>query len=71
MDSIQPGWNLLCSGIGCIWAAVLLFAYFYPICLSFAGQGAMILLVVEEVIPENSNTISFTDIATMGFKGGI
>jgi len=49
------------------WSCVPCFsAYFTLIALSFCS-GAMIFVVREEVIPENSNKIKFTDIATMGF----
>lgn len=48
--------------------AVLTFEPILPYALSFAA-GAMIFVVVEEVIPESQQE-SFTDIATMGFIGG-
>ncbi len=48
--------------------AVLTFEPILPYALSFAA-GAMIFVVVEEVIPESQQE-NFTDIATMGFIGG-
>lgn len=48
--------------------AVLAFQPILPYALSFAA-GAMIFVVVEEVIPETQQD-RFTDIATMGFIGG-
>jgi ZIP family zinc transporter len=48
--------------------AVLTFEPILPYALSFAA-GAMIFVVVEEVIPESQQE-RFTDIATMGFIGG-
>lgn len=48
--------------------AVLTFEPILPYALSFAA-GAMIFVVVEEVIPETQQD-RFTDIATMGFIGG-
>ena len=39
-----------------------------PYALSFAA-GAMIFVVVEEVIPETQRD-KYTDIATLGFIGG-
>lgn len=48
--------------------AVLTFEPILPYALSFAA-GAMIFVVVEEVIPESQQE-KFTDIATMGFIGG-
>jgi len=48
--------------------AVLTFQPILPYALSFAA-GAMIFVVVEEVIPETQQD-KFTDIATMGFIGG-
>ena len=47
---------------------VLTFEPILPYALSFAA-GAMIFVVVEEVIPESQQE-RFTDIATMGFIGG-
>ncbi len=48
--------------------AVLTFQPILPYALSFAA-GAMIFVVVEEVIPETQRD-KYTDIATMGFIGG-
>ena len=48
--------------------AVMTFQPILPYALSFAA-GAMIFVVVEEVIPETQQD-KFTDIATMGFIGG-
>ena len=48
--------------------AVLTFQPILPYALSFAA-GAMIFVVVEEVIPEAQQD-KYTDIATMGFVGG-
>jgi ZIP family zinc transporter len=48
--------------------AVLTFEPILPYALSFAA-GAMIFVVVEEVIPETQQD-KYTDIATLGFIGG-
>lgn len=48
--------------------AVLTFEPILPYALAFAA-GAMIFVVVEEVIPETQRD-NFTDIATLGFIGG-
>lgn len=48
--------------------AVLTFQPILPYALSFAA-GAMIFVVVEEVIPETQRD-RYTDVATMGFIGG-
>lgn len=48
--------------------AVLTFEPILPYALSFAA-GAMIFVVVEEVVPESQQE-NFTDIATLGFIGG-
>lgn len=48
--------------------AVLTFEPILPYALSFAA-GAMIFVVVEEVIPETQRD-KYTDIATLGFIGG-
>jgi zinc transporter, ZIP family len=48
--------------------AVMTFEPILPYALSFAA-GAMIFVVVEEVIPESQQE-RYTDIATMGFIGG-
>jgi ZIP family zinc transporter len=48
--------------------AVLTFQPILPYALSFAA-GAMIFVVVEEVIPETQQD-KYTDIATLGFIGG-
>lgn len=48
--------------------AVLTFEPILPYALSFAA-GAMIFVVVEEVIPESQQE-KFTDIASLGFIGG-
>ena len=48
--------------------AVVTFEPILPYALSFAA-GAMIFVVVEEVIPETQQD-KYTDIATMGFIGG-
>lgn len=48
--------------------AVLTFEPILPYALAFAA-GAMIFVVVEEVIPETQQD-KYTDIATMGFIGG-
>lgn len=48
--------------------AVLTFEPILPYALSFAA-GAMIYVVVEEVIPETQRD-KYTDIATLGFIGG-
>jgi zinc transporter, ZIP family len=48
--------------------AVMTFQPILPYALSFAA-GAMIFVVVEEVIPETQQD-KFTDIATLGFIGG-
>lgn len=48
--------------------AVMTFEPILPYALSFAA-GAMIFVVVEEVIPESQQE-RFTDISTMGFIGG-
>lgn len=55
------------AGVVGAWA-VLTFQPILPYALSFAA-GAMIFVVVEEVIPETQQD-KFTDIATMGFIGG-
>lgn len=49
-------------------AAVMTFEPILPYALAFAA-GAMIYVVVEEVIPETQKD-RFTDIATLGFIGG-
>ena len=48
--------------------AVMTFQPILPYALSFAA-GAMIFVVVEEVIPETQRD-KYTDIATLGFVGG-
>ena len=48
--------------------AVTFFTPILPYALSFAA-GAMIFVVVEEVIPETQQD-KYTDIATLGFIGG-
>ncbi len=48
--------------------AVSFFTPVLPYALSFAA-GAMIFVVVEEVIPETQQD-KYTDIATLGFIGG-
>lgn len=48
--------------------AVLTFEPILPYALAFAA-GAMIFVVVEEVVPESQRG-SFTDISTLGFIGG-
>jgi ZIP family zinc transporter len=48
--------------------AVMTFEPILPYALAFAA-GAMIFVVVEEVIPESQRD-KFTDISTMGFIGG-
>jgi len=48
--------------------AVMTFQPILPYALAFAA-GAMIFVVVEEVIPETQRD-SYTDIATLGFIGG-
>ncbi len=48
--------------------AVITFEPILPYALSFAA-GAMIFVVVEEVIPETQQD-NYTDIATLGFIGG-
>lgn len=48
--------------------AVSFFTPFLPYALAFAA-GAMIFVVVEEVIPETQRD-KYTDIATLGFIGG-
>lgn len=48
--------------------AVTFFAPILPYALAFAA-GAMIFVVVEEVVPETQRD-NFTDIATLGFIGG-
>lgn len=48
--------------------AVMTFEPILPYALSFAA-GAMIFVVVEEVIPESQQS-KFTDVATLGFIGG-
>ena len=55
------------AGVLGAWA-VLTFEPILPYALSFAA-GAMIFVVVEEVIPETQRD-KYTDIATMGFIGG-
>ena len=55
------------AGVVGAWA-VLTFEPILPYALSFAA-GAMIFVVVEEVIPETQQD-KYTDIATMGFIGG-
>ena len=55
------------AGVLGAWA-VLTFEPILPYALSFAA-GAMIFVVVEEVIPETQRD-QYTDIATMGFIGG-
>lgn len=55
------------AGVLGAWA-VLTFEPILPYALSFAA-GAMIFVVVEEVIPE-TQLDKYTDIATMGFIGG-
>ena len=46
----------------------LLFTPILPYALAFAA-GAMIFVVVEEVIPETQQD-KYTDVATLGFIGG-
>ena len=48
--------------------AVSFFTTILPYALAFAA-GAMIFVVVEEVIPETQRD-NYTDIATLGFIGG-
>lgn len=48
--------------------AVMTFKPAMPHALSFAA-GAMIFVVVEEVVPESQQE-KFTDISTLGFIGG-
>jgi len=48
--------------------AVLTFEPILPYALAFAA-GAMIFVVIEEVVPESQQD-KYTDIATMGFIGG-
>jgi len=48
--------------------AVTFFTPILPYALAFAA-GAMIFVVVEEVIPETQQD-KYTDIATLGFIGG-
>jgi ZIP family zinc transporter len=48
--------------------AVTFFTPILPYALAFAA-GAMIFVVVEEVIPETQRD-KYTDIATLGFIGG-
>lgn len=55
------------AGVLGAWA-VLTFQPILPYALSFAA-GAMIFVVVEEVIPETQQD-KYTDLATMGFIGG-
>ncbi|PRX57146.1 ZIP family metal transporter [Flagellimonas meridianipacifica] len=55
------------AGVLGAWA-VLTFEPLLPYALSFAA-GAMIFVVVEEVIPETQRD-KYTDIATLGFIGG-
>lgn len=55
------------AGVLGAWA-VLTFEPILPYALAFAA-GAMIFVVVEEVIPETQQD-KYTDIATMGFIGG-
>jgi ZIP family zinc transporter len=55
------------AGVLGAWA-VLTFQPILPYALSFAA-GAMIFVVVEEVIPE-TQLDRYTDIATLGFIGG-
>jgi len=55
------------AGVLGAWA-VLTFEPILPYALSFAA-GAMIFVVVEEVIPETQQD-KYTDIATLGFIGG-
>ncbi len=49
-------------------AAVIIFQPILPFALAFAA-GAMIFVVVEEVIPETQRD-KFTDLAVLGFMGG-
>ncbi|MEM9024321.1 MAG: ZIP family metal transporter, partial [Bacteroidota bacterium] len=49
-------------------AAVLIFTPILPYALAFAA-GAMIYVVIEEVVPETQRD-KYTDVATMGFIGG-
>ena len=49
-------------------AAVIFFEPILPYALSFAA-GAMIYVVIEEVVPEAQQD-KYTDIATLGFIGG-
>jgi ZIP family zinc transporter len=49
-------------------AAVIFFEPILPYALSFAA-GAMIYVVIEEVVPEAQQD-NYTDIATLGFIGG-
>jgi ZIP family zinc transporter len=55
------------AGVLGAWA-VLTFQPILPYALSFAA-GAMIFVVIEEVVPETQQD-KYTDIATMGFIGG-
>ncbi|MBT5977794.1 MAG: ZIP family metal transporter, partial [Flavobacteriales bacterium] len=49
-------------------AAVIFFEPILPYALAFAA-GAMIYVVIEEVVPETQQD-KYTDIATLGFIGG-
>jgi len=49
-------------------AAVVMFTPILPYALAFAA-GAMIYVVIEEVVPETQRD-NYTDIATLGFIGG-
>ncbi|MEZ4722125.1 MAG: ZIP family metal transporter [Flavobacteriales bacterium] len=55
------------AGVLGAWA-VLVFEPILPYALSFAA-GAMIYVVIEEVVPETQRD-RFTDVATLGFIGG-
>ena len=65
-EDVDQGVEPVAGVIGAV--AVLSIQPLLPYALAFAA-GAMIYVVVEEVIPETQRD-KFTDIATLGFIGG-
>ena len=63
---VRSGFEPIAAVVGAL--AVTFFQPILPYALAFAA-GAMIFVVVEEVIPETQRD-KYTDIATLGFIGG-
>ena len=66
MDNFSAIVEPVAAVVGAV--AVTFFTPILPYALAFAA-GAMIFVVVEEVIPETQRD-KYTDIATLGFIGG-